>query len=105
MSVLSCSECSASGHRANGDTVVIRCHSNRRVREGFRRRAYGASEVDAIAAFCPELDRCFFIPAERFDGHMQLMLRLAPSKNNQRRGINWAENFAFEARMAVLLGP
>ena len=33
------------------------------------------------------------------------MLRLAPSRNNQRLGINWAEDFAFEARLKALLGP
>ena len=89
----------------HGETVVIRCCSNRRAREGLRRRAYTATEVDAIAAYCPEVDRCFFIPAGRFDGHKQLMLRLAPSANNQRAGINWAEDFDFAATLRALKGP
>jgi hypothetical protein len=88
-----------------GETVVIRCYSNRRAREGVRRRAYTAAEVDVIAAYCPQLDRCFFVPADRFDGHKQLMLRLSPSLNNQRTGVNWAEDFAFEARLRALVGP
>jgi len=86
-------------------TVVVRCYSNRRAREGLRRRSYTASEADAIAAYCPGLDRCFLIPATRFDGHLQLLLRLAPSRNNQRLGVNWADDYDFAARLTALLGP
>jgi hypothetical protein len=72
---------------------------------GTTEAAYTASEADAIAAYCPGLSRCFFVPAERFDGHPELVWRLAPCRNNQRLGINWAEDFDFEARLRVLLGP
>lgn len=89
----------------DGQTVIVRCCSNRRAREGLRRRFYTAREADAIAAYCPELARCFFVPASRFDGHSQLLLRLAPSKNNQRVGVNWADDFDFGARLTALLGP
>jgi len=88
-----------------GDVLVLRCYSCRRAREGLRKRPYTAEEVDLIAAYAPDLDRCFLVPAERFDGRAQIQLRLAPSRNNQRLGITWAEDFAFEARMAALLGP
>ena len=71
----------------------------------LRRRSYTAAEVDAIAAYCPDVDGCFFVPAERFDGHLQVGLRLAPSRNNQRAGITWAEDFVFKARLEALLGP
>ena len=89
----------------HGDVVIVRCHSARRAREGLRRRSYTAAEVDAIAAYCPDVDGCFFVPAERFDGHLQVGLRLAPSRNNQRAGITWAEDFVFKARLEALLGP
>jgi hypothetical protein len=59
--------------------------------------AYTASEVDGIAAYCADLDRCFYVPAERFDGHPELLLRVAPCRNSQRLGINWAEDFDFES--------
>jgi hypothetical protein len=86
-------------------TVVVRCYSNRRAREGLRRRTYASSEVDAIAVYCQAIDRCFFVSADRFDGHAQLMLRTAPSRNNQGIGINWADEFDFTARLTDLLGP
>jgi hypothetical protein len=88
-----------------GEVVLVRCCSSRRAREGFRRRAYIASEVDVIAGYCPELDRCYVVPAARFEGRLQLVLRVGPSRNNQRRGINWADDFSFEAKLSALLGP
>ena len=91
--------------RRHGDVVTTRCYSARRTREGLRKRLYAAADVDAIAAYCPELDRCFFVSADRFDGHCELSLRLAASGNNQRQRVNWAEDFAFEARLLALLGP
>jgi hypothetical protein len=87
------------------DVVVVRCYSCRRAREGLRRRVYGATEVDAIAAYCPDIDRCFLLSPEQFDNRFQLLLRLAPARNNQRFGVNWAEDFDFEARLSPLVGP
>jgi hypothetical protein len=55
--------------------------------------------------YCPQLDRRLLIPSDRFDGHSQLVLRLAPSRNNQRLGVNWADDYEFEARLIGLLGP
>jgi len=88
-----------------GDVVLVRCRSCRRTRDGVRHRGYTSAEVDVIAAYCPDLDRCYLISADRFDGRLQLMLRLAPSRNNQRAGVNWADDFAFEARLEALMGP
>ena len=50
-------------------------------------RPYSASEIDAVAAYCMELDRCYYVPIERVDGHPSIALRLAPARNNQRRRI------------------
>jgi PD-(D/E)XK nuclease superfamily protein len=76
--------------------VIVRCYSSRRARAGVLRRIYTSGEVDLIAAYCPPLDRCFMVPWSRFGGHAQLLLRVAPSKNNQQVGVNWADDFAFE---------
>ena len=89
----------------HGDVVVVRCYSNRRAREGLRRRCYTSAEVDAIAAYCQAIDRCFLLPADRIDGRPHVQLRLAPCRNNQRLGVNWADDFEFEARLLGLLGP
>ncbi len=88
-----------------GDVVLVRCYSSRRARDGLVRRCYTSSEIDAVAAYCPALERCFLLGAEHFDGRLQVMLRIAPSRNNQRAGVNWADEFDFAARLGALVGP
>jgi hypothetical protein len=83
------------------NTVIVRCYSNRRAREGLRRRLYTTDEIDAFAAYCPDLDRCYFLPIESFAARTQVYLRLSPTRNNQRSLVNWAEDFEF----AATLGP
>ena len=91
--------------RLHGDVVKVRCYSTRRAREGLRKRTYRAAEVDLIAAYCRDLDRCFLLSADHFDGHTQVDLRVAASRNNQRVGVNWADDFDFVARLRALVGP
>jgi hypothetical protein len=88
-----------------GPVVIPRCYSSRRTRDGFRKRSYTAEEVDAIVAYCPDLDRCFFLPPSLFANQPYVQLRLSPTRNNQRRGVNWAAEFEFEATLGALLGP
>jgi hypothetical protein len=83
-----------------GDVLIVRCYSARRARGGLRRRLYSADEIDAFAAYNAELDRCFFLPYERFPGKANILLRLAPTRNNQRLGINWADEYDFAATLA-----
>ena len=89
----------------HGDVVIVRCYSTRRNRDGLVRRKYSADEIDAFAAYCPEVDCCYFLPFELFDGWRQVQLRLGPSKNNQTLGINWAADFEFRARLGSPQGP
>jgi PD-(D/E)XK endonuclease len=89
----------------HGDVLVVSCRTCRRGRDGFVRRKYRADEVDAFAAYCLELERCYFLPLDRFPDRTSIYLRLAPTKNNQRLAVNWADEFAFEARLGGLRGP
>jgi len=47
-----------------GDVVVVRCYSCRRTKSGLIRRIYSTEQVDAFAAHCAEIDRCFFLPLQ-----------------------------------------
>ena len=69
-----------------GDVLVVPCVSSWRSRDGFVRRAYTAAEIDAVAAYSIDLDRCYFVPIERVEGRPAIALRLAPARNNQRDG-------------------
>jgi hypothetical protein len=83
----------------HGDVVAIRCYSCRRTREGIRKRLYSADEIDAFAAYCAELERCYYIPVDGVAGRHVIQLRLARAKNNQRLGINWAKDYEFAATL------
>ena len=87
-----------------GEVLVISCQSARRCAEGFIRRTYTSEEVDAIAAYNLELDRCFLIPISRVEGRPAIQLRLSPSLNNQRRRINWADDFDLAATLRAHQG-
>ncbi len=81
------------------EAVLVRCYSNRRVRTGQVRRLYSPEQIDAFAVYCAELDRCFWLPIVEFPAQSQVYLRLQRARNNQRRGINWADDFDFAARL------
>jgi hypothetical protein len=74
----------------------VRCYSSRRAAEGLRVRTYDPTEIDAIVAYCDELDRRFAVLPAEFAGRRQFHLRLAPGRNNQRERVNWADDYALE---------
>jgi PD-(D/E)XK endonuclease len=83
----------------DGDVVLVRCYSCRRNRDGLLKRTYKRGEIDAFAAYCSAVDRCYLLPFELFAGRSQISLRLCPTKNKQSSGINWASLFEFEATL------
>lgn len=77
--------------------LVIRCCSNRRTREGLRRRTYDAADVDAIVAYSSELGRSYVLAPEHFAGRFCVHLRLDRPRNNQSRGIRLAHEHEMES--------
>ena len=82
-----------------GDVIVIRSYSTRRTAYGLVRRPYVAGEFDALAAYAPDLERCYLIPYDAIDGRTQLHLRVGPTLNNQRQGIRLASHYEFGATL------
>jgi PD-(D/E)XK endonuclease len=82
-----------------GDVILIRCDSCRRAPEGLRARKYAVGEIDAYAAYCAEVDRCYFLAYEEFGGRRQIGLRISRTRNNQNLGVNWASTYEFEATL------
>jgi hypothetical protein len=87
-----------------GDVIVVRCRTCRRGREGLIHRSYRPGEIDAVAAYSPDTERCYLLPAELSVECAGVQLRVAPTKNNQAAGIRWAQDFEFAARIRQLLG-
>jgi hypothetical protein len=89
-----------------GDAVVVRSYSSRRTRSGVVRKTYVHGDFDILAAYCPELARCYWIPYDVVDGQTQLHLRVRQTKNNQTAGVRRASDFEFAATIAqTALGP
>jgi prevent-host-death family protein len=83
--------------KKNGDVVAVSLASSRRGPNGYIRRKYSAAEVDAIGAYCRELDSCFLIPIELVAGHWTVQLRLAPARNGQRAALHFADKYRLGA--------
>jgi hypothetical protein len=88
-----------------GSVLAVPCYSARRSRNGFVKRFYSATEIDAIAAYNVDLDRSYFFPFDEIRNRANLQLRLDPCRNNQRIGVSWAADFDFTVRLRNLLGP
>jgi hypothetical protein len=67
---------------------------------GLLRRVYSLDEIDGFAAYCPDTDRCYYLPIERFHPGREIHLRVSPTRNNQRLGVTWADDFEFAATLA-----
>lgn len=80
-----------------GDVVIVRAYSSRRTRDGMLVRGYTDREIDGVAAYCPETERCYFMPIAFVGSRKQILLRLAETRNGQRAGLNWAAKFDFAA--------
>lgn len=84
--------------RRQGDVVLVNLARSRRGPAGGQvRRNYTAADIDAVGAYCDELDLCLLIPIEVIDGRWAIQLRLAPARNGQRAALHFAEQYRLGA--------
>ena len=88
-------QCKAASRR--GAVVVVTARTSRRAPEGFRRTVYTPDEIDMIAAYCAELDRCFAVPIAEIPPSGFMHLRLTPTRNGQRAGLHFADDYPLGA--------
>jgi hypothetical protein len=82
----------------NGDVIRIWLKTSRHTpRNGYVVTTYDEAEIDAIAAYCPHVDRCYLLPISLVGGRTMIYLRVGPSRNNQSRGLKWARDYDFGA--------
>ncbi len=85
--------------------VLVRIYSSRRTATGLVRRPYTVGEIDAVAAYCPELDACYVLPAERFAVNQQVLLRVQRARNNREVRVYRADDYVIERLQSGVLGP
>lgn len=89
--------------RRKGEVIIISLATSRHTPlNGYVKTTYSAREVDAIAAYCHDLDRCYLIPIEKVDGCKAVQLRLSPARNNQLAAVNSAADYEFPGAVAQL---
>ena len=69
---------------------------------GYVYSTYAASEIDAVAVYCPELDRCYLLPIALVAGRRAIHLRTSPPRNGQRACINLEADFRLPGAVAQL---
>jgi len=57
-----------------------------------RKENYTKDDIDCFIGYCPENDKLYRVPVEETPA-TSMHLRLEPTKNNQSKGIKWAEDY------------
>lgn len=81
----------------NGGVIHVHVGRCRTTLRGQVRSTYCESEIDALAAYCGKLDRCYLLPAGMVAGKHAVQLRVSPARNNQRAAINFAKDYELGA--------
>jgi hypothetical protein len=79
---------------SKGQVIAVQCYSssltNGKVK---RRKPYTQLTVDWIAVYDPATDRCYYIASDEFaEGRYQITLRIAATKNFQRKGVRFSDD-------------
>lgn len=77
--------------RTNG-TVQVPGRSNWTDRHGTHRRSHRPEEYDSVAVYCPDTDRCYYLPASEVQGRDKV-LRILETRNCQRLRVRMADSF------------
>jgi prevent-host-death family protein len=76
-----------------GAVIRVNLQTSRHTPNGYVFTQYTADEIDAVAVYCGDLDRCYFLPISLVAGRRGIWLRTVPPRNQQRACINLASDF------------
>ena len=88
--------------RLKGGVIAVHTRTSRHTPRGYVWTTYQAEEINALAVYCPKLDRCYLLPIELVAGRSAIHLRIAAAANNQRASVHFAAEFAFPGAIAQL---
>lgn len=76
-----------------GDVLTVHCTTSRHTPQGYVRTRYSGDEVDALAVYSAETDRCYLLPIADVERRSAISLRLRPTANNQALNVRWARDY------------
>src|ERR1700760_2444958 len=88
--------------RRESGVLSVRMQTSRHTPNGYVYRSYSPSEIDAVAAYSSELNRCFLLPIAEVANMRGVHLRLETPRNNQAQRIKWASDYALEPMIEKL---
>ena len=93
-------QCKWGGLYDQGAVIRVNLTSSWCTPTGYEYRHYEAGEIDLVAVYCGELDRCYLLPHELLVARRGIWLRVTPPRNCQRACINLASDFDFAGAIA-----
>ena len=79
------------------NVIAVPCYSCRRTADGFLYRSYFANEIDAIAAYCPDIDGASISRSRSSRAGGRSRSVWLPRENNQAIGVKWASDYRLGA--------
>jgi prevent-host-death family protein len=95
-------QCKWGALQDDGAVIKVNLVSSWCTPTGYERRYYTEDEIDLVAVYCHELDRCYLLPSTLVAGRRCVHLRLTAPKNGQRACLNRAVDFEFPGAIAQL---
>jgi prevent-host-death family protein len=82
--------------------IKLNLQTCRHTPNGYVYGSYSPDEIDFVAAYCAELDRCYLLPISLVEGRRAIHLRLSAPRNGQRACINREIDFRLTGAVAQL---
>ena len=96
-------QCKWGSLRGDSDVVSVHTGTCRHTPNGgYVRTTYDVGEIDQLAVYCGDLDRCYLLPVQLVAGKQYVYLRLRPARNGQRACITLAQEYEFAGAVAQL---
>lgn len=80
------------GRLINGAVSFYPCSSDSRSQKGRCIRKGYRGEVELFGVYCPDNEKVYIVPVEDATDR-QCLLRIEPTRNNQRKGIRWGSGY------------
>jgi hypothetical protein len=95
-------QCKWGALNSPGSVVQVKLQSSRCTSAGYVRASYTEDEIDLLAVYCGELDRCYLLPSALAARRKEIWLRVQAPLNGQRACLNDATQFEFQGAIAQL---
>lgn len=95
-------QCKWASHDPVAGVIRVNLQSSSRTADGYALRSYTADEIDLVAVYCGDLDRCYLLDGSLVAGRRAIWLRTRPPGNGQIASVTLAVDLEFDGAVAQL---